>query len=170
MTDPKRLSPLLAWFPLFCALVALAFSIVTWAQTPSPPPPLTLADAEHRATDDLQQILKGAFDGPWRHYTLQTGPDPAPTMCREPGGLTINQWITTKSLVLRDIDPARLGNYLLVLRAWLPVYGWDIRTNIYEPRDRYIVAATRDGYLLTAHTDTDGVLTLDNSSPCANPS
>lgn len=153
---------------LFLAmLVALTISIVTYVNIPTPPPPLTLTEAQRRATDDLHQAVAEAFDGPWRHYTIENRPDESRGFCRKFDGFVTDQRIVTVTIALHGVDPERLDDYMLILSSWLPEYGWNISTRLYEPRNRYFVNATRDGYLITARTDENGVIVLSNSSPCA---
>lgn len=168
----RRARMVFSGVPLVLSLGALAVSITTYATTPSPPPPspLLLDQAQRRATDDLRQIANESFGSLAPHLSLE--PQPVQKLnCRAPNGLENGHTIVAVTFTVNGLDPARdLGDYFLVLRAWLRVYGWDIRTDIYEPRDHHLLNATRDGYLLNARTDENGVTVLSNSSPCADPS
>jgi hypothetical protein len=172
MTAPDRLITRHVVINVVALIVSLGsciVSIVVWNHMPSPPPPLMLADVQRRATDDLRHLAEsGHSGGLGPSYTLEAKPDEV-TNCRKPDGLESGQKTVTVTLAVHGVEPARLSDYFLLVRAWLPDLGWDVRTKVYETRDHYLVNATRDGYLVTARTDANGVIMFANSTPCAEP-
>jgi hypothetical protein len=171
MPDPNRLTAPHVWGPFVSALVAigaLITAIVVWNQQPSPPPPLMLADAQRRATDDLRQIADGAIGSLTPDYQLE--PKPVQVLkCRAPNGLDSGQQIAVVTYLVHGITPDRISDSFLVLRAWLPEYGWDVHDDLVHS-GRFL-NALRDGYLMSARLDTTtGGIVLGNSTPCANPS